>query len=138
MNLARLNRAHEETVELKKKELSAKFIERWLDPKMMETIQSIDKFVKEAPKLPENELAERMENDPKLRHDCLFVLNFFEALAVELQHGALHEPLMKAYFRGVVATYFSNLKRLIELRRTRASNPRVLKGLEDLAAEWSK
>lgn len=138
MNFARLNRAHEETVELKKKELSAKFIERWLDPKMMETIQSIDTFVKQAPKLPEDELSARIESEHKLRHDCLFILNFFEALAVELHHDALHEPLMKTYFRGVVTTYFSNLKRVVELRRTRANNPRVFKELEDLASVWNK
>lgn len=74
MNLARLNRAHEETVELKKKELSAKFIERWLDPKMTETLLSIDAFVKEAPKMADDVLAAKMDSEQKIRHDCLFVL----------------------------------------------------------------
>lgn len=136
MSLARLNRAHIETVELKKLELTAKFIERWQDPKTAEAALPLALFIRDHRALSPDEIAKKIDADNALAASALYVLNTLEALAVELKYGALQPEMAKAFFRGVVTTYYSSMSGLIVLARTRKSNPRLFVELEALVNQW--
>ncbi|MFT7772307.1 DUF4760 domain-containing protein [Roseateles sp.] len=137
LNFARLNAAHQETVQLKKLEMTAKFIDKWLDPKCAEVIHKVGSFMKLAPTLSQVELAAKIDADDELRNSALFVLNILEALALQLRHSALDEQLAREFFRGIVVIYHTRLSGLIALGRTRTDNPRMFCELEDLADAWS-
>lgn len=136
LNFARLNASHEENIELKKKELTAKLIERWQDPKFSEAVTPVLAFIKVAPTLSPEQLAEKIDGNEQLRSSAMLVLNALEALAVQLNHAALHNAMARDYFRGVVVTYHTRLAGLISLARNRTSNPRLFVELERLASSW--
>jgi len=137
LNLARLNAAHVETVELKKLELTAKFIERWQDPKVGDVVKPVNAFLKTAPTLTPAELAKKIDEDEALRASAMFVLNTLEALAVQLKYNALQPEMARAFFRGVVVTYQTKLSGLIALGRNRTENSRLFVELDELARLWS-
>lgn len=137
LSLARLNKAHLETVELKKLELTAKFIERWQDPRTAEACLPLATFIRDNRALSTDELAKKIDGDNPLAASALFVLNTLEALAVELKFGALQPQMTHAFFRGVVTTYHSSLSGLVSLARSRKANPRLYIELEQLAQAWS-
>lgn len=128
--------AHQETVDLKRKEFSARLMERYLDKEMVDKLQVIDPFVKEAEKLSDNQLLERLTSDTVQRHACLSLLNFFEEIATELKCGLADEVVLREFFRGVLVTYFGKLKRVIEVRRIERNNPRIYTASEALAKKW--
>ena len=137
MSFARLNAAHQETVHLKKLEMTSKLIDKWLDPKCAELIQSVGRFLKLAPMLSPDELAKKIDEDEKLRGDAMFILNLLEAIALELKHDALHPELTREFFRGIVVIYHNRLSGLIALGRRRTDNPKMFCELEELADAWS-
>lgn len=138
LNFGRFNIAHQETVELKKLELTAKFIERWNDPKFAEVVKPVVAFLKVAPTLSPSELAKKIDEDGELRVSAMFLLNMLEALAVQIKYEALHSGMAKSFFRGIVVIYQTRLHGLIELGRTRTENPRLFIDLEDLAKLWGE
>jgi hypothetical protein len=138
LNLSRLNSAHAETVELKKMEMTAKFIERWQDPKTMEACFPMSDFIRQSRELPSEEVAKRIVADPKLSASALFVLNTLEGLAVQMKFGALHPQMCHAFFRGVVTMYFTFLSGLINMDRQRKANQRLYIELEQLAKIWAQ
>ena len=113
-------------------------MERWLSKDMTATLQAIGPFVKEAEKLTESELSDRITANETLRHACLSLLNFLEEMATELKYGLADEPMLKEFFRGVVVTYFGKLRRVVDVRRNRMDNPRIYKALEGLAQKWGE
>ena len=138
LNLARLNSAHTETVELKKMELTAKFIERWQDPKTMEACLPMANFMRQNRELPPDEVAKKVVADPALSASALFVLNTLEGLAVQLKFGALHPQMSHAFFRGVVTMYYTFMAGLITMDRQRKGNQRLYVELEQLAKSWAQ
>ena len=138
MTLALIYAAHQQTVDLKRKEFAARLMERWLDKDMTATLQTIGPFVKEAEKLTESEVSDRLTANESLRHACLSLLNFLEGMATELKYGLADEPMLKEFFNGVVRVYFGKLKRVVDVRRARTDNPRIYKTLEALAKAWGE
>jgi Domain of unknown function (DUF4760) len=138
LNLSRLNSAHAETVELKRMEMTAKFIERWQDPKTMEACLPMSDFMRQHRDLPSEEVAKRIVADPKLSASALFVLNTLEGLAVQMKFGALHPQMCHSFYRGVVTMYYTFLSGLINMDRQRKANQRLYIELEQLAKSWSQ
>lgn len=130
--------AHRETTELKRKEFAAHLIERWQGKEMVEKLQAIDPFVKVAETMSSAQARAHLETEVPLRHACLSTLNFFEELAIAIAHGLADEPILKAFFRGVVVTYFGKLKHVVEGRRAAQSNMRIYIATQDLAEKWGK
>ena len=69
---------HQQTVDLKREELSARLIQRYLDKEMVAKLQMIDPLIKEFENLGDNQILERLSADIAQRHACLSLLNFFE------------------------------------------------------------
>ena len=138
LNLARLNSAHTETVELKKMEMTAKFIERWQDPKTMEACLPMSDFMRQNRDLPSEEVAKKIVADQKLSASALFVLNTLEGLAVQMKFGALQPQMCHAFFRGIVTMYYTFLCGLINMDRQRKANQRLYIELEQLAKSWAQ
>lgn len=78
--------------------------------------------------------------DPKtkLKYDDTLVriLNIFEVISIDMKNNVIEEDICYDYLAWFITAYYRFSKEYIDIKKTEAKDPRVLKNFADCASKW--
>lgn len=135
-NLKLLHESQQTGQDLERKRFSADLIRQYNSPEMTKLTVIAYELKKDIKDLQPGEVVAYLQDDShkKEREAMVLSLNFFERMAIAINHGIADEDLLKDFFRGIVRNNNLTLKGFIELRQR--DNPKVWEKFQKLATKW--
>ena len=138
MNLHHISDSYINSVDNMKKTSATHLMERWLDLELKKTCINSDSLIHEMDEAENSDEAYKLfllKDDE--RYSLLSILNFFELLSISINNEVANEIMLKDFFRGIVVSYYNDMKNIIDIRRTKINNQRLYKDFEILSKRWS-
>jgi len=115
---------------------SAELVSQWHSPEMVSlTIKGykIRQVAKERPGVDTLELI-RSEADGERAIVCIF--NYFEKLALSLEHGIADETYLRDFFAPIVRGYYHDLFGFATTKRRQLQTSKIFDRFEEMAKRW--
>ena len=128
--------SQQQNLEIKRKLFSADLITQYNSPEMTKLSIISYALKKDIKDLKPEEVIEYLEGNQKKKTAIVASLNFFEKLAISIDHKLADEDLLKDYFRGIIRNNYHALKGFIELKRKENQNNRIFENFEQLTDRW--
>ncbi|MDY6973867.1 MAG: DUF4760 domain-containing protein [Thermodesulfobacteriota bacterium] len=136
MNVRLIYNSQQHNLEMKRKSFSSDLISQFNSPEMTKLSIISYALKKDIKDLKPDEVVEYLEKDQDKKTAMVASLNFFEKLAISIEHGLADEKLLRDFFRGIVRSNFHALKGFIELKRKENQNNKIFEKFEALARRW--
>ncbi len=127
---------NKKNLEFKKKEYSASLITQFNSPTMTKLSVISHALKKEIKDLTPEEVADLLARDENKKIAIVAMLNFYEKLAISIEHEIADEELLKDFFRGIIRNTYHVMKNFIDKKRIDNENQRIFAKFENLAKRW--
>ena len=136
MNVRLIYDSQQHNLLMKRKSFSSDLISQFNSPEMTKLSIISYALKKDIKDLKPDEVVEYLEKDQDKKIAMVASLNFFEKLAISIEHGLADENLLRDFFRGIVRSNYHALKGFIELKRKENQNNKIFEKFEALARRW--
>lgn len=137
INVHLLYETNEFNYQLKLKENSSNLISEFSDPEMAKLTTLSHSLKKDIKDLNTKEITDFLKNNHEKYLAIVTMLNFYEKLAIFIEHKLVDEKLLKDYFRGVVINTYHVMIGYIGNIRKEKENQKVFEKFENLAKSWN-
>ncbi len=137
MNVRLIYNSQQHNLEIKRKTFSSNLITQFNSPEMTKLSIISYALKKDIKELKPEEVVEYLEKNQDKKTAMVASLNFFEKMAISIEHGLADENLLEDFFRSIVRNNYHSLKDFIELKRKENQNNKIFEKFETLAQRWS-
>ena len=125
-----------EAIARDRRKVAAEMVSQWHSPEMVALTLKGHKLRHAAKSNANVDVIELIKNDQDAEKAIVCIFNYFEKLAISIDHDLVDEDYLRTFFGNIVKGYFHDLFQFAEKKRRQLQTTKVFDRFEAMAKRW--